>query len=171
MIKILSAAAAVLTLGTATAQADDTATCTGFSWSMEQEQKLFADPGAAIASGTTLAATPATAMRLSLQPHAQISYPTPPQRTAKNANANGGWIVFPAPAQPGLYQVTMSTRGWIDAVQSGTTLPNEGFSSDATCKPMHKSIRFNFAASPVTIQVSDVTEAEVVLTVVPVGAQ
>lgn len=169
MIKSLSAAAAVFALGIAAAQAEDA--CTGFSWPMEQEQKLFAQTVEATASGTTLTAVPTTAIRLSLQPHANVSYPTPPQRTPKNASANGGWVTLPAPAAPGLYQVTLNTRGWMDAVQAGTTLPNAGFSSDDACKPMHKSIRFNFAAEPVTFQLSDVTEGEVVLTVVPVAAQ
>lgn len=169
MNRILSAAAAVLTLGIATAQADE-AVCTGFSWPMESEQKLFVQTVEATASGTTLAAMPTTAVRLALQPHASVSYPTPPQRTPKNANGNGGWVILPAPAAPGLYQVTLSARGWIDAVQAGTTLPNAGFSSDDACKPMHKSIRFNFAAEPVTLQLSDVSETEVVVTVLPAPA-
>lgn len=169
MIKIISAAAAVFTLGIAGAQAEDAA-CTGFSWPMESEQKLFAQSVEATASGTTLAATPTAAIRLTLQPHASVTYPTPPQRTPKNPNGNGGWIILPTPSAPGLYQVTLNARGWIDAVQAGTTLPNAGFSSDDACKSMHKSIRFNFAAEPVTLQLSDVSEAEIVLTVLPVAA-
>jgi hypothetical protein len=146
----------------------DEATCTGFSWPMERETQLFSQSAEAVASGTTLPSVPTSALRLALVEQAKAAFPLPSDRESKSADARGGWFVLPAPAAPGLYQVTLSTKGWIDAVQSGKKLDNAGFASDGACKTMHKSVRFEMAAEPITIQVSDVIESEVILTVLPV---
>jgi hypothetical protein len=167
MKQLIAATAMICTLGGATSFAED-ATCTGFSWPMEREAKLFSDSAESVTSGSTLPSVPISALRLSLVPQASAAYPLAPDRAPKTTDAKGGWFVLPAPAAPGTYQVTLGTKGWIDAVQSGKKLANAGFSSDGTCKTMHKSVRFEVAAEPITIQVSDVVESDVTLTILPV---
>jgi hypothetical protein len=167
MKQLIAAATMICALGGPLAFAEE-ATCTGFSWPMDRETKLFSQSAETVGSGTTLSSVPTSALRLALVQQANAAYPLPPDREPESADAKGGWFVLPAPASPGLYQVTLSTKGWIDAVQAGKKLDNAGFASDGACKAMHKSIRFDMAAEPITIQISDVTESEVIVTVLPV---
>jgi hypothetical protein len=161
----MTIAAVLFALGSVPAVAEDS--CKAFSWPMEREAALFSDATTPVANGTALTAVPKTAVRLSLVAQKDAAFPTAPQREAKKPEAKGGWLTIAAPESAGVYQITLSTRGWIDTIQAGKALEHAGFTSDENCAVMHKSVRFTLAAEPVTIQVSDVAESEVVLTILP----
>ena len=156
-------------LGGPIATAEEAA-CTGFAWPMEREAKLFAEAGQPIASGATLDALPEAAVKLSLVAQSEAAYPIARDREPKTAESKGGWIVLPAPSAAGIYQVTLSSEGWIDVAQSGTVLKSTAFASDRGCKSMHKSVRFDLKAEPVTIQLSDMPASEVTLTILPASS-
>jgi hypothetical protein len=54
--------------------------------------------------------------------------------------------------------VTLSNYAWIDAIQNDAYLKPKGFSGVTGCDAARKSVRFDLAAGPVTIQFSGVAE-------------
>ncbi|MGC1235197.1 MAG: hypothetical protein WA838_11105, partial [Xanthobacteraceae bacterium] len=64
-----------------------------------------------------------------------------------------GFIEVPAPAQSGTHKITLSSEGWIDVVQDGRRLK----SLTATgCTGVRKSVKFELAAAPFTVQLSGI---------------
>ena len=165
----LLAAAAALAGWAMAAETPAKPPCENFAWPMAREAAAFAAaPEAASPSGTVLTAWPEGATRLALGPFDATTFPVAPGRAPKEAaNAQGGWVVLPAPAKGALYQVTIDGRLWVDAVQDGRTLSSEAHTSDATCTLFHKSVRFRLADGPVTLQFSGNDAASVVFTVLP----
>ncbi len=157
-------AAALLLIGTA--QAETVAPCTGFQWPMAREvAAMEAAPGSDTASGTTLGAWPEGAIRVALVPGAEASFPVPPERAPKPETASGT-ITLPA-ATAGKYQVSLSTKAWIDVVQDGKALKSGDHTSDATCTTVRKSVRFDLIAAPVTLQISGADATSIVITIMP----
>ncbi len=159
---------ALLLTGAAWAESP-AAPCEGFAWPMAREKAAFeaAAPGA-IPSGTTLGAWPEAAETLALAPHGEADFPLAPGRAPKHG-ANGGYIVLPAPAAPGAYQVTLSGKAWIDVVQNGAHVTAGDHSSDHACPLMRKSVRFDLVAAPVTLQISGSDATTLTFTILPVA--
>lgn len=56
--------------------------------------------------------------------------------------------------KPGRYQVTLSHEAWIDIVQAGAYRPSGEFSGVHGCPGLRKSVRFEFSAAPLVLQLS-----------------
>ena len=54
----------------------------------------------------------------------------------------------------GLYQISLSHEGWIDAVQNGELVQSHSFTGKQACKAVRKSVRYELGAGPVTVQIS-----------------
>ncbi len=67
-----------------------------------------------------------------------------------------GFIEAPAPAQAGTYKVTLSSEGWIDVIQGGQFVKSAAFSGATGCEGIRKSVKFNLAAQPFTVELSAV---------------
>lgn len=134
------------------------ADCTGFKWPLDTEVKwLKAGDDLAIKSGTELPAAPAKAIALTLQPAKSVTMPVAPgvKPQAVGNDTFSGWFTIPAGLKPGLYQVSLSTNGWIDMAQGGALLPSKGFSGQQKCDVIHKSVRFELGGSgPVAVQIT-----------------
>lgn len=174
-------AAAVLLLAAGTAEAQeparsaeaphgasaDSAACTGFDWALLREQAWFAAPGLPqVASGGTLPVGMPGAL-LGLKPQAEVAPPFPPSREAK-PGTYGGVLTVPAPVTPGLYQVTLSDRAWIDVSQDGKTPRSPvAHTMRPGCAVLAKSVRFQLGAVPITIVVSGAEADTIRIAVAP----
>lgn len=170
MKNLVSAAAAMALIGwAAAAEPPANPPCESFAWPMAREAAAFAAaPAATAASGTALGGWPDGVTRLALGPFEATTFPLTPERAPKEAaGAKGGWIVLPAPAAAGTYQVTIDGKLWVDVIQDGKTIASGAHSSDASCAAFHKSVRFALTAAPVTLQFSGAGAETVLFTILP----
>ncbi len=143
------------------------AECTGFKWPLDTELAWFnAGNDVAAKSGDELAEVPAKAVALKLLPAKTVKMPVAPgvKEEVVGPDQFSGWITFPAGVKPGLYQVTLSTDGWIDVVQNGAIARSKGFTGRRECKVFHKSVRYEVGAGPVSIQITGAPAETVRLT-------
>ncbi len=89
----------------------------------------------------------------------------PPERAPK-AGSFGG-VLKVAIDKPGLYEVTQSDEGWIDVVQDGARVKSSDFSGQKACPGVRKSVRFNLAAGPATLQISNVETRTIMVAIAP----
>jgi hypothetical protein len=130
-------AAALIALLTPAAAEDS---CGKFAWPLARERAWFAaDDKPAAKVGETLAAIPARAFTLQLQPGTEAVFAMPPERKPRSERWFGGAIRFPAPERPGLYQVTLE-EAWIDVVQDGRYVRSLGSTGRGDCRGLRKSI-------------------------------
>jgi hypothetical protein len=126
------------------------ADCDHFKWSVAQERAWFAgSPSPLPAEGGSAAAGQGYALALSKD----AKLPTPPERAPK-PDTNAAVVGAPQLAA-GLYQVTLSAEAWIDVVQNGARLKSMGFSGQRDCPNVRKSVRFELAAGPATVEISN----------------
>ncbi|HZK80383.1 MAG TPA: hypothetical protein VFC46_04930, partial [Humisphaera sp.] len=58
--------------------------------------------------------------------------------------------------KPGTYKITLSSEGWIDVVQDGHTVKSAAFSGATGCEGIRKSVKFDLAAQPFTVEFTSV---------------
>ena len=61
-------------------------------------------------------------------------------------------------AKPGVYQVTLSSVGWVDVVQNGAALPVTGHTGMKDCAAIRKSVRFEIGSGPFSVQLSGIPQ-------------
>lgn len=151
----------------AVAQAESAAPCSGFAWPMARELAMVeAAPGASIPSGTSMQMWPEGAQRLELRPGGEAAFPVPPGK-APRAQTASGHVSMPAPPSARTYQISLSAKAWIDVVQDGRLVESGAHTSDANCPAIRKSVRFDLAAAPVTLQISGSDATSIVITLLP----
>jgi hypothetical protein len=159
----LVATALLASLGPARA-ADDG--CEKFAWSLARERAAFAATGkTTIAAGETLAALPAGALLIRLQPGPQASFEMPPERKPRTEPWHGGMVRLPALAKPGIYQITLSDDAWIDVIQNGRYARSVGSTGRGDCPGVRKSVRLDLDTSSVVLQVSGVAPDTIAITI------
>ena len=105
---------------------------------------------------------------LKLAPMAQAKFAMPPERAPKNPDSFGGLVTIGLTASAGLLQVTLSEEAWIDVIQNEARVKSAAFSGKQGCAGMRKSVRFELAAVPFTIQISGAAADQVKVAVAPV---
>jgi hypothetical protein len=133
------------------------ADCSGFKWPLDTELAWLAAGGdVALKSGGELSPVPAKAIALALKPSNTVTMPVTAgiKEQAIGADTFSGWFTIPAGVKPGLYQISISARAWIDVVQGGALVPSKGFSGRQECQAISKSVRFDLGPGPVTVQIS-----------------
>lgn len=163
MVRSALAAAALIALLTPAFAEDG---CDKFAWPLARERALFAvaeKPN--VKAGDTLAAIPAAAVILHLQPGADAAFAMPPERKPKAERWFGGMLRLPAPDKAGVFQVTLSDEAWIDVVQDGRYAHSVGHSGRSDCPGLRKSVRFELAAAPFVLQLSGATSERVVVAI------
>ena len=105
-----------------------------------------------------------------LSPADAVKFALPPGGKPKHGGAapHGGVLAFAAPANAGVYQVTLSGPAWIDVVQDGISLKSADHSGAKDCPGLRKSVRFALQAAPVILQLSDAPEDSIKVAIVPV---
>jgi len=138
--------------------------CGHFKWSLDHEKELLAKP-AAIASGG--AATLGAGENLTLAAQNAAKLPQSPSRPAKFPNSYAGFVTLAAPASAGTYRVTITHAAWIDVVQDGHVLKTTDHTGAIGCAGLAKSVKFNLAATPFTVEISSSTAPAVTFVVTP----
>ena len=162
-IRILFAAGL---LGSGCAAAAAPSGCDQFKWPIAHEQAALAAPAAGpLALGATLPAD--TGARLKLVPFAEAKLALAPERPPKFSPSYAGAFGVEAPAAPSVYKVTLSAGGWIDVVQGGKFLKPINFSEAIGCANARKSVKFWLAAEPTTLQLTGVSDPDIVIIVSP----
>ena len=141
--------------------------CAGFKWPIDREQAAFAGSSLpTINSGTQIPGV-MEGVNLRLARQDSLTFDVAPTHKPRNTPAFGG-IFGMVPIQvAGAYQVTLSDGAWIDVVQNGKALQQTGFTDSHDCPTVRKSVRFNLAAGPVTILVTDAAKDTLKLDVLP----
>ena len=93
---------------------------------------------------------------VALVPFADAKLPAPPERAPKSPDSFAGFFQAPAPAQPGSYKITLSAEGWIDIEQAGQAVKSTAFSGALGCDGIRKSVKFDLAAAPFTVELSGI---------------
>jgi hypothetical protein len=131
--------------------------CDKFKWPLDKERAtLNGTDLPKLATGARASWPLPFATTLTLVPFADAKLPMPPERAPKQPASFAGFIDAPAPAQAGAYKITLSSEGWIDVIQNGQFVKSTAFSGATGCEGIRKSVKFNLAAQPLTIELSDV---------------
>ncbi|WP_257167790.1 hypothetical protein [Bradyrhizobium sp. SRS-191] len=167
LIRPFGAAAALLLLATTAAHAAEPSGCDKFKWDIARERAaLTASDRRKLDSGGDLAALPASGVLLTLRPLAEAKLPTPPERAPKDGSFAGVTRLTAAP-RAGIYTVSLSTAAWIDLVQDGRILKPIAFSGATDCDGIRKTVKYELAAQPFTLQISGAPQAEISIAILP----
>lgn len=119
-----------------------------------------------VASGAKLAAPPAKAINVTLKPMAEVTYVLSPEGKSKPEDSPfGAVITIESLPSPGLYQVSLSAKGWIDVVQNGAALKAVAHSGKSDCEALRKSVRFDIKDGPITLQLSGIAAPAIKITI------
>jgi hypothetical protein len=154
MRRHIGAAALLLVLASPAAAED--AACGKFKWPLTTEKSWFdaATDLKAYASGAAVDELADGALTVATRPMAEIAFALPPEGKPKPDKTQGALLSFAKVAKAGQYQVTLSDEAWIDIVQGGAYRPSGEFSGVHGCPGLRKSVRFEFADAPLTLQLS-----------------
>jgi len=131
--------------------------CDKFKWPLDKERAtLNGTDLPKVASGDRVPWPLPWATTVALVPFADAKLPMPPERAPKSPDAYAGFVQVPAPPRAGTYKITVSSEAWIDIVQAGHTVKSVGFTGATGCEGVRKSVKFDLAAQPFTVQLSGV---------------
>ncbi|HEY0328231.1 MAG TPA: hypothetical protein VGC77_03955 [Rhodopseudomonas sp.] len=160
-------AAMLLLLAAAPAFAAEPSGCDNFKWPIARERAaLTAADRQNAPSGAELPAPPASAVLLALRDPAEAALPSPPERAPKPGSF-AGFLRIREIAKAGSYTVSLSQPGWIDAVQNGAVLKPADFSGAGDCDGIRKSVKYQFAAGPLLLQISGSPTASIAVALLP----
>lgn len=146
---------AFLILASASAVAQEPSGCDKFKWPLDKERATLNGTDLPKVNSGERIAWPipfATTMRLSNLADAKL--PFPPERTPKSAASFAGFVQVSAPPKAATYKITLSAESWIDVVQDGHTVRSSAFSGAIGCEGVRKSVKFELAPQPFTLQLS-----------------
>ncbi len=159
-----SFAAAITAFAALPAWAAEPSGCDHFKWPLDHEKTLLATP-VAISSGDAGKLATGENLKLALQTTAKL--PQEPSRPPKFPDSYAGFVTLPAPASAGTYRVTIVHGAWIDVVQDGHVLKSTDHTGAIGCDGLAKSVKFDLAATPFTVEISSSTAPTVALVVTP----
>jgi hypothetical protein len=155
---------AILTFCVSTAPilAQEPSGCDKFKWPLDKERAtLTGSDLPKLASGSRVNWPLPFATTVTLLPLADAKLSLPPERAPKSNNSFAGFIELAAPARSGNYLITLSVEGWIDVVQNGQRLKSIAATGATGCDGVRKSVKFELAATPLTVQFSDIDVSSV----------
>jgi hypothetical protein len=136
--------------------------CDKFKWPLDKERAtLNGTDLPKITSGDRVAFPIPFGTIVALVPFADAKLPAPPERTPKSPDSFAGFFEVKAPAQAGSYKITLSAEGWIDMAQAGQAVKSTAFSGAIGCEGIRKSVKFDLAAAPFTVELSSVKADEI----------
>lgn len=159
--RILALGVLALVSGASWAMAAGEGGCGAFEWPLDKELGWMADANPkAASSGEKLDAPPESAIAFKLTPLASVVFPLPPGGKPKGDPKEmfGGVLTFDGVPKPGVYQVTLSSVGWVDVVQNGAALPATGHTGMKDCAAIRKSVRFEIGSGPFSVQLSGIPQ-------------
>ena len=146
-----------LCIGAAPVLAQEPSGCDKFKWPLDKERATLTGTDLPkVASGSRIEWRLPFATIVSLVPLADAKLPTVPERTPKSNESFAGFIQSPAPTKAATYKITLSSEGWIDVVQDGRRVQSITSTGVRGCAGVRKSVKFELAASPFTVELSDI---------------
>ena len=131
--------------------------CDKFKWPLDKERATLTGTDLPkVTSGDRVKWPIPFGMSVALVPFAEAKLPTPPERAPKSPTSFAGFVEVAAPAKAGSYKITLSSEGWIDVVQDGQAVKSTAFSGALGCEGTRKSVKFDLAGRPLTIELSNV---------------
>jgi hypothetical protein len=147
---------------TGSALAQEPAGCDKFKWPLDKERAMLtATDVPTVPSGASLTHALPVAVAVALVPFADAKFPLAPEREPKSPTSFAGFVTLPAPSPNGVYKISLSSEAWIDAVQDGHLVKSAAFSGATGCEGIRKSVKFDLAAEPFTVQFSGVPAASI----------
>ena len=141
----------------APALAQEPVGCDKFKWPLDKERAtLNGTDLPKIVSGDRVTFPIPFGTIVALVPFADAKLPMPPERAPKSPDTFAGFFEAKAPPQAGSYKITLSAEGWVDVTQSGNTVKSTAFSGALGCEGIRKSVKFDLAAAPFTVELSGV---------------
>jgi hypothetical protein len=141
----------------APALAEEPVGCDKFKWPLDKERAtLNGTDLPKVASGDRVTFPLPFATIVALVPFADAKLPAAPERTPKSPDTFAGFFEVPAPKRPGSYKITLSAEGWVDVTQSGNAVKSTAFSGALGCEGVRKSVKFDLAAAPFTVELSGI---------------
>jgi hypothetical protein len=141
----------------APALAQEPVGCDKFKWPLDKERATMSGSDLPkVVSGGRVAFPIPFATIVALKPFADAKLPVPPERAPKSPDSFAGFFEVPAPKKAGAYKITLSTEGWIDVAQNGQAVKSTAFSGAMGCEGVRKSVKFDLAAAPFTVELSSV---------------
>jgi hypothetical protein len=165
MLRALTVVVALCISNAALAQ--EPSGCDKFKWGIDRERALLGAATANTEYGPELPNVPATAKRINLKPFESAALPMPPERVPRDTATNAGYLKLARIERPGLYALSLSTNGWIDAVQNGKYLKTVAFSGATDCENIRKVVRFELTDAPLLIQVTGVGADSIAIAITP----
>jgi hypothetical protein len=152
---------ALFVLSSAAARAD----CDHFKWSLAREKVWFAASPAPIDAGSEIAVAD-EAFALTLKPNDAAGYLLALTKPAA-PGTYGGVVKLALIPKGGVYEVTLSREGWIDVIQNNARAKSRNVSRQRDCAVMRKSVQFQLAPGPATLQISGVEAPTIVFALAP----
>jgi hypothetical protein len=147
--------AALLIIASGSAAAQEPSGCDKFKWPLDKERAtLNGTDLPKVNSGERIAWPIPFAATVGLSAFADANLPFPPERAPKSPASFAGFVQVPAPPKAATYKITLSSESWIDVVQNGHAVKSSGFSGAVGCEGIRKSVKFDLAAQPFTLQLS-----------------
>jgi hypothetical protein len=142
--------------------------CDKFKWPLDKERStLNGTDLPKIVSGDRVTFPIPFGTIVALVPFADAKLPAPPERAPKSPDTFAGYFEAKAPPQAGSYKITLSAEGWIDVAQSGQAVKSTAFSGALGCEGIRKSVKFDLAAAPFTVELSGVKADTIKVVVAP----
>jgi hypothetical protein len=131
--------------------------CDKFKWPLDKERATLSGSDLPkVSSGSRVNWPIPFSAAVTLVPLAEGKLPVAPERAPKSNDTFAGFLQAPAPGKPGIYKITLSSAGWIDVVQDGHQLKSTAASGATGCDGVRKSVKFDLAATPFTIELSGI---------------
>jgi hypothetical protein len=131
--------------------------CDKFRWSLDKERATLTGTDLPkVASGSEVKWPLPFATMVALVPLVDAKLPIAPERSPKSQDTFGGSIQIGAPVKAGTYRITLSSAGWIDVVQDGHRVRSTAATGATGCEGVRKSVKFELAASPFTVQLTGI---------------
>jgi len=151
----LPAIVTLLILASASAAAQEPSGCDKFKWPLDKERAtLNGTDLPKVNSGERIAWPIPFAATIGLSKLADAKLPFTPERAPKSAASFAGFVQVSAPPKAVTYKITLSAESWIDVVQDGHTVKSSAFSGATGCEGVRKSVKFELAPQPFTLQLS-----------------
>jgi hypothetical protein len=142
--------------------------CDKFKWPLDKERATLTGTDLPkMASGDRITWPIPWATIVTLVPLADAKLPVPPELAPKSPASFAGFLQVAGPAKAGSYKITLSSEGWIDIVQGGHTVKSSAFSGATGCEGLRKSVKFELATTPLTIELSGVPADSIGIAVSP----
>ena len=151
-----------LCVSAAPALAQEPVGCDKFKWPLDKERATLTGTDLPkLASGSRATWPLPFATIVTLKPFGEVKLPVAPERAPKSNNTFAGFIEASAPAQSGTYKITLSSEGWIDVVQGDERLKSIAATGATGCDGVRKSVKFELAKTPFTVQFSGIEAGSV----------